>query len=116
MELQFRVSAIAALNSYAAHYAEAFSVLYQDSGLWNEAAIIEGYREGAKKIRNDILVHIQAHLTKQRVLGRKRIRHGWEDIRFRVGSRLIIIHYSEDRKENIRWVESVSINRKPIIF
>ena len=50
------------------------------------------------------------------VIGRKKTRRNWKELDFYVGSRLIIVHYSEDAKEHIRWVESISIERKPIIF
>ena len=116
MKLRSRTLAIAALNSYAAHYAEAFVTLYEDSGLWNEELILEGYRKSAKRIRDEILDSIQLHLSRKQIVGRKEIKHGWYEISFHVDTRLIIVHYSEDKQTNTRWVESISIGRKPIIF
>ncbi len=116
MELQFRLSAIAALNAHAAHYAEAFAELYEDSGLWNEGMIIDGYRNNAKQIRDDILTGITTRLAVRRVLGRRAVVDSWHEVVFHVDTRLVVIHYSEDKQESIRWVESISIGRKPIIF
>ena len=116
MDLQFRISAIAALNAYAAHYAEGFIKLYEGSGLWNEGLIIEGYRKSAKQIRDNILANIHIYLSRQRIIGRKALKQGWHEITFHVDTRLVVAHYSEDKQENTRWVESISIGRKPIIF
>ena len=116
MELQFRESAISALNSFAAHYERAWCDLFRDTGLWNESSIIDGFKKSAKKMRDTILAGIEAQLIERDVLGRKTVGRDWHEIYFHVGSRLVIVHYSEDRKEKIRWVESISVDRKAIIF
>lgn len=116
MELQYRNSARIDLQSFVDHYEEAFRELYRDSGLWNEASIIEGYRKSALMLYETVADAVDAHLAPTKVFGRKRLAHHWYEVDFYAGSRLVIVHYSEDKKQNIRWIESISINRKPIIF
>ena len=116
MELRFREAAIADLRSYIANYASGFFELYRDTGLWNEDEIIAGARRNAEKLYDSIFQHVAARLGSPRVIGRKATQRNWQEIDLRIGSRLIIVHYSEEAKERIRWVESMSIDRKPIIF
>lgn len=116
MELRYRNSARVGLQSFVTHYAEAFRELFFDSGLWNETNIIEGYRKNAHKIYDDITSVIDTRLEARKVLGRKRLSRDWYEFTFRAGDRLVIVQYSEDSEENVRWVESISIDRKPIIF
>jgi len=116
MELRYKNAAQIDLQTFVDHYEEAFRELYRDSGLWNEASIIEGYQKTALTLYDTIADAIDAHLAPLKVFGRKRIVRNWYEVDFYVGSRLVIVHYSEDRKRNVRWVESISIDRKPIIF
>ena len=115
MKLLFRDSALADLRSFVQHYENAFFELYRDSGIWSEEAILENLRHSVSKLFDDIFRQIEAQLTRSRVLGRKELRHGWHELCFHVGTRLVIVYYSEEGK-GTRWVESVSIDRKPIIF
>ena len=116
MELRFKESALADVNSFVFHYEEAFLELYRDSGLWNEEIILESVRGNSKQLFAEIYDAIEKYLGRNRVLGRKRARDGWCELSFQVGSRLVIVYYSEDKREGVRWVESISIDRKPIIF
>ena len=116
MELQFRESAVDDLNSFSAGYQEAFYDLFLDSGLWNESSIIDGYKQNAKHIRNDILANIRTKLSLRKILGRKVGMRNRYELLFHVARRLVIVFYSEDKETDTRWVESISIDRKPIIF
>ena len=116
MELRFKESAFADVNSFVFHYEEAFLELYRDSGLWSEEIILESVRGNARQLFAEIYDAIEKYLGRFRVLGRKGTRDGWYELSFRVGSRLVIVYYSEAKKENVRWVESISIDKKPIIF
>ena len=116
MKLRYKNSARIDLESFIDHYEEAFRELYRDSGLWNEANIIEGYKKSATNLYGAIANAIDAHLGTSQVIGRKRLGYNWYEISLSVGSRLVVVYYSEDKKENIRLVESISIDRKPIIF
>ena len=89
--------------------------MYQDSGIWSEDTIIENIRQSARKLFGDIFVNIEMQLTRSRVLGRKESSRGWYELVFHVGTRLVIVYYSEEDK-NTRWIEAISIDRKPIIF
>ena len=116
MELRYRSAARVDLQSFVDHYEEAFRELYRDSGLWNESNIIAGYGRSAAMLYDAIADAIDTRLAYSKIFGRKRLMRDRYEIDFHVGSRLVIVHYSEDRRENIRWVESISIDRKPIIF
>jgi hypothetical protein len=116
MELQFRESALADIRTFVLHYEDAFLELYSDTGLWNEDVILESVRSNAKQLFADIYDAIEQHLGRRVVLGRKTKQARWYEFSFRIGSRLVIVHYSEERKQDTRWVESISIDRKPIIF
>ena len=115
MELRYRDAAIADLQSFIMHYEDAFFELYRDSGLWNEDAIIQNVRQSATALFDDLFAHIQSQLLLPRILGRKRLHKGWQEICFRLGTRLVIVYYSEEGKR-VRWIESIMIDRKPIIF
>ncbi|OGG54243.1 hypothetical protein A3H16_00690 [Candidatus Kaiserbacteria bacterium RIFCSPLOWO2_12_FULL_53_8] len=116
MQLQYRDQAQFELQSFVDAYKTLFREIYLDSGLWNEKQIIEGYAANAHKIYDNITKTIDTHLSESRVTGRKRVKGNRYTILLNVGSRLVIVYYSEDKKQNIRWVESISIDRKPIIF
>ncbi len=116
MELQYRDSAIHDLQTFVTRYEEAFYELYEDTGLWNEAGIRESYHQKAMKLYDVIADNVDQRLEESKVLGRKKLQGNTNEVDFYVRDRLIIVHYSEDKEADIRWVESISIDRKPIIF
>src|SRR3989344_156105 len=106
MELRYKGSARVDLQSFIDRYEEAFRELYRDSGLWNESNIIEGDRKSATALYNAIADAVDVRLVKSKVLGRKRLPHHWYEVDVRVGNRLIVVYYSDDRRGGVRWVES----------
>lgn len=42
-KIQFSENVIATIDEYSLRYREYFRSLYEDSGIWNEQKIIEGY-------------------------------------------------------------------------
>lgn len=116
MELRFKESANVELESFIDRYRQAFRELYSDTGLWNENAIIAGYEESAWILYYAIRSSITDHLTRRTIMGRKRAAKNWYEVHISVENRHVIALYSEDKRGNTRWVESVSIGRKPIIF
>ena len=116
MELLFRDSAVADIHTFVAHYEESFVGLYSDSGIWSERIILEGIRMNGKRLFRDIYDSVGSFLAQTPVIGRKKVSKGGYVVYIHVGSRLVVAHYSEDKRENTRWVESISIGRKPIIF
>ena len=115
MELRFRESALAHIRIFVAHYEEGFFELYSDSGIWNEDEIIRSVRKDAHALFDTLLDTIALRLSGKRVLGRKLSRR-WHELRIRIGTRFVFVQYSEDLGEDIRWIESIAIDRKPIIF
>lgn len=113
--LKFRPQALFDLQIFIKHYEEAFFELYNDSGLWNEDWIIQSYRESAAKLHAEILSSIASKLDAKRVLGRKMLK-GWQELDFHIGNRLVVVLFSDDFQEQIRWIEAIAIDRKPIIF
>lgn len=116
MKLLYREAAKAQIASFISQYEEGFFELYRDTGLWSEHLIVEGIRANGNKLFDNLYDVIDAGLSEIRVLGRKKLKQEWHEVNFHVGDRLIIVHYSEDAKRRTRWVESISIDRKPIIF
>jgi len=115
VNLKFKPQALSELKSFIRHYEEAFYELYKDSGVWSEDLIISIYKESARKLYSDILQEIEKRLTKKRIFGRKSL-SSWNELDFYIGNRLIIVYFSQDIKNNVRFVESIAIDRKPIIF
>ena len=113
IKIKFKQQALAQLKSFIRHYEEAFYEPYKDSGIWNEDLIISGYKESAKKLYLEILREIERKLSGRRVLGRKTLGL-WFELNFYVGDRLVIVHYSQSSAT--RFIELISIDRKPIIF
>ena len=116
MELRFREAAVADISRFVAGYVEGFFELYSDTGIWSEEIILQCIRSNGKKLFYDLYDAIELRLAARHILGRKEQKRGWQESRFHVGTRLVIVSFLEDRKTGIRWVESISIDRKPIIF
>ena len=116
MELRFRESAVVDVRTFVTSYIEGFFELYSDTGIWSEDAILQNVFSNGEKLFRDLYDAIEMQLSGSRVLGRKKLDRGWYECRFRSGTRLIIVYYSEDKKARIRWIESMHIERKPIIF
>ncbi len=115
IKLQIKEQALNDLKRFIHQYEEAFFELYNDSGVWNEQLIIDSYRESAQKLYLSILEEIEQRLKPNKVLGRKTLSDS-QELFFHVGDRLVIVYYTEDLIRKIRFVESISIDRKPIIF
>ena len=115
MKLRFRSQALSELKSFIRNYEEAFYELYRDTGIWSEDLIIQIYQENARKLYLQILQEIEDKLGKKKVLGHKSLEL-WQELDFYVGNRLIFVYYSQDFKNKIRFIESISIDRKPIVF
>ncbi len=115
IKLQIKDQALTDLQRFIRQYEEAFFELYKDSGVWNEDLIIESYRESAQKLYLTILEEIQRRLSPNKILGRKALK-GLQELYFHVGNRLIIVYYSENLNRKLRLIESIAIDRKPIIF
>src|SRR3989344_5400286 len=116
MELRFREAAAADISRFVAGYVEGFFELYSDTGIWSEEIILQSIRSNGKKLFYDLYDAVELRLSARRILGRKQRKRGWQESRFHVGTRLVIVSFSEDRKAGVRYVEAISIDRKPIIF
>ena len=115
VEVNFTQQAYTDLYTFIVHYEDSFLELYSDSGIWAEDQIISNYRKSAESLYERIYENTLDKLSKETVLGRKEIGRALE-LSFYVGNRLIMVVYSEDKENNTRWVESIFINKKPIIF
>ena len=113
--LRFKSQALSELKSFIRNYEEAFYELYKDTGVWSEDLIIQIYQESAKKLYSQILQEIENKLGKKQVLGHRSFGL-WQELDFYVGNRLVIVYYSQDLKNKFRFIESIAIDRKPIIF
>lgn len=115
LKVRFKSQALSELKSFIRNYEEAFYELYKDTGIWSEDLIIQIYKESARKLYLQILQEIENKLGKKQVLGCKSL-GSWQEFYFYVGNRLIIIYYSQNLKNKTRIIESIAIDRKPIIF
>jgi hypothetical protein len=115
LKLKFKSQALSELKNFIRNYEEAFFELYKDTGIWSEDLIIQIYRESARKLYLQILEEIENKLGRREVLG-GRSSGFWRELDFHVGNRLIIVYYSQDLKNKVRLIESIAIDRKPIIF
>lgn len=103
------------MQRFIRNYEEAFFELYSDTGIWNESLIIENYRGSAQRLYLTVLSEIEQRLDDKKVLGRKS-RLKFQELSFYVGNRLVIVYYTDDAKSKTRLIESIGIDRKPIIF
>ena len=114
-KIYFRDLAVSYLDSFFKSYALAYQELYQDSGIWSEDLIINQYILSAQGIKDNIFAEISRRLSAGKVLGRRTVGQ-WQEIDFFLDGRLILIYFSEDAGKKLRIIESITINRKPIIF
>ncbi len=115
LEIRFTQKAIIDIEIFIRNYESFFLQLYSDSGIWSEYAIKDMYSKSANELRENIVGGITQRLDKKKVLGRKE--EGLiTEIDFYIGSRLIMVLFSDDHTNNIRQIESIFIDRKPIIF
>ena len=115
LKIRFTEKAIIDVEVFIRNYKESFLRLYGDSGIWSEAAIRNMYVKSADELREEIINGIIGKLNKSKVLGRKE-HDAMTEIDFYVGVRLIIVIFSDKQELGERWVESIFIDRKPIIF
>ncbi|MFA6486233.1 MAG: hypothetical protein WCT40_02605 [Candidatus Magasanikbacteria bacterium] len=115
LEIRYSELSLSEIKNFIHSYEEGFFVLYRDSGLWAEDIIVEQYHQTAKRLSERIFSGIEKHLSPMKVLGRKE-QGRWNELSFYIGDRLIIVYYSDDNKNNTRLIESIGIDRKPIIF
>ncbi len=115
LEIRFTEKAIIDIEIFIRNYEGSFLQLYSDSGIWSERAIRDMYMKSADELREGIISGIVEKLHSNKVLGRKE-HNLMSEIDFYIGSRLIIVLFSDDYVSNARQVESIFIDRKPIIF
>ncbi|MEY4747007.1 MAG: hypothetical protein RLZZ416_56 [Candidatus Parcubacteria bacterium] len=110
MRLRYRNVARIELESFIDHYKEGFRTLYGGTGLWNEDVIIASYEQRALELYDSIDDTICARLNERAVIGRKQVADDWFAVTVSVGTRLIFVLYSEDKKQL-----SVGSSRSPSI-
>lgn len=113
-EVKLTQRAIIDIEMFLTGYEDSFSQLYTNSGIWSENLIVGLYAQSARELRDKILHTIEERLKENKVLGRKK-HDAMFEISLHVGTRLVIILYSE-KAQHMRQVEYVFIDRKPIIF
>jgi len=113
--VRFSECAVLQIKNFVHLYEEGFFMLYKDSGIWAEDAIIEHYQNIATTLNDRLFAEIEWRLSEEVVLGRKE-RGEWSELVFHVGDRLIVVYFSESSEHNMRVIEYVGIDRKPIIF
>ena|SRR3989344_3336050 len=115
LEIRFTQKAIIDIEIFIRNYEESFLQLYSDSGIWSEHIIRDMYMKSADQLRDRIIGGIVQKLKQEKVMGRKE-HELMVEIDFHVGSRLIVVLFSDKYELSERWIESIFIDRKPIIF
>ena len=107
----FSEKADADLDLFIDQHEDWFVKIYIDSGIWSAGEILANHAESARNLYQMIRNTIENKLGRQKVLGRK---PGGKinELSFHIGSRLIIILFSDDEISNERWIESIFINKK----
>lgn len=111
----FSEAADAAIETFIHQHVDSFFKIYNDTGIWSAEEILEMYVLGAEGIYHEIRRAIIEKLSSEKVLGRKPSQEASE-LSFHVGSRLIVVFFSDNNQAGERWIEFVSINRRPIMF
>src|SRR3989344_3894362 len=101
MELRFREAAVSDISRFVAGYVEGFFELYSDTGIWSEEIILRSIRSNGKKLFYDLYDTVALQLSDRRILGLKERKRGGHESRFHVGTRLVIVSFSEDKKAKI---------------
>ena len=115
MKVYFTDKAIADIQNFIRASEEAFAILFTDSGIWAEEMIIQSYLATTQEFKKKLFLEIARQLEPAKVLGRRDLGE-WKQLVFHAGTRLIIVYYSENLKRSIRQIETVGIDRKPLIF
>jgi len=115
MKVYFTDKAIADIQNFIRASEEAFAALFTDSGIWAEEMIIQSYLASTTELKKRLFKGIEDRLRRSKILGRKKL-GTWRELTFYIGSRLVVVYYSENSKLKIRQIESVGIDRKPLIF
>ena len=115
MELRYRSTALDDFDAYVRWYEKVYLDLYSDTGLKDELKIIQEHKDRAAHLKVEILRAVHDHLVEEPVLGRKK-RGKLHELCFFVEGRFVVVYYRDVLKMRVRWIESVSIDRKPIIF
>ena len=114
-EIRFSELAVSEIKKFIQMYEEGFFVLYKDSGIWAEDTILYNYRQAAQRLSDKFFLEIESRLKGKKVLGRKQTNR-WQELFFYIDERLVIVYFFDDKENEVRLVESVGIDRKPIIF
>ena len=115
MELRYRRAALEDFETYVQWYEKVYVDIFSDTGLKDELKIIQDHKDRAAHLKVEIIRAIHDHFAEEPVLGRKR-KGKFYELCFFVGHRFVVVYYSDVRKLSVRWIESISIDRKPIIF
>ena len=115
MKVFFTDKAISEIQNLIRFAEESFIELFSDSGIWAEQAIIQSYLANTSEFKRKLFLNIEQRLKSNKVLGRK-LRSSLQELIFHINNRIVIIYFSEDVKRKIRIVETVAIDRKPLIF
>ncbi|OGG66347.1 hypothetical protein A3D71_00195 [Candidatus Kaiserbacteria bacterium RIFCSPHIGHO2_02_FULL_55_20] len=111
MELRYKRGSLDEFEAYLRWYEDVFCDLFSDTGLRDELKIIQEHRDRAAHLKVEIIRAVHDHVVEEPVLGRKK-KGKFYELCFYAGHRLVVVCYSDDRKSNIRWIESILLGQK----
>ena len=111
MELRYSKNALDEFEGYLQRYEDVFCDLYSDTGLRDELKIIQEHRDRAAHLKVEIMRAMHDYAAAQTVLGRKK-RGKFSELCFYVGRRLVVVLYTDEPRDNVRWIESILFDHK----
>ena len=111
MELRYKRGALDEFEAYLRWYEKVFTDLFSDTGIKDELKIIQEHKDRAVHLKVEIIRAVHDALSFDPVLGRKK-KGKFYELCFYVGRRFIVVLYRDDRKHNIRWIESLLLGER----
>lgn len=111
MELRYKRGALDEFEAYLRWYEEVFTDLFFDTGIKDELRIIQEHKDRAVHLKVEIIRAVHDALSADPVIGRKK-KGKFYELGFFVERRFVLVCYNDDRKNNIRWIESLLLGSR----
>lgn len=100
------------IDNFIDSYTNTFLKRFNDTWIFDEYLIVEEYKKSSYLLNDSIYKTIQIKLIEEQVLWYKQISTDMSQSIIFVWNYMIILSYTEDTKEKIRYVENISFHKK----
>ena len=100
------------IKSFINSYRNTFLELFSDTGIFDETLIREHYIKSSESFQIEIFNLIEDHLKTEVVFWRKKISDNLFESISQVWNYRLFLQYSEDTKNQIRYLESIELHKK----